>query len=101
MRDAKPYWNKPNRDAGDPVYLEHFLLFEAQYESGKWESFCVDYKPDGCHEGGKYTEFYWNGDLQGSFPFCVGTQQFYKEQLNHFVEFWLDEYDWGYSEKSG
>lgn len=91
MRDAKPYWNKPNRAAGDPVYLEHFPLAETAHESGKWEMFCVDYKPDIHHTGGKFTEYYWNGDFQESFPFEIMTKAGYKEQLDQFIEFWTDE----------
>lgn len=91
MRDGKPYWNKPNRDAGAPIYLEHFPLAECNHATGKWESFCVDYKPDIHHEGGRFVEFYWDGDFQESFPFSVGTKDFYKEQLEQFIEFWTDE----------
>lgn len=99
MRDAKPYWNKPNREAGDPVYLEHFPLAEVKHDSGKWEMFCVDYKPDVHHTGGKFTEFYWNGDLQETFEWVPVTNP--REMLEQFVEHWLEtEYDWGNAEKS-
>lgn len=89
-RDGKPYWNKPNRDAGDPIYVEHWLLAEHDSkETGKWEMFCVDYKRDIHHEGGKYLEFYWEGDFQETFPFEPVTN--YKDQLLQFIDFWMDE----------
>lgn len=96
MRDGKPYWtgektNRARRDEGAPHYLEHFLLAETNHASGKWEMYCVDYKPDQLHEGGKFVEFYWDGDFQETFPFSIGTREFYKEQLDQFIEFWTDE----------
>lgn len=96
MRDGKPYWTNENtnraRASGAPQYVEHWLLAErGSEETGKWEMFCVDYKPDADHEGGKFVEFYWEGDFQETFPFQIGTKDFYKEQLDQFIEFWMGE----------
>lgn len=85
MRDRKPYWKD------HPAYHEHFHLFTLAHESGTWEMFCVDYMPGLDYAGGKHTEFYWNGDFQESFPFTISTQAGYREQLEQFIDFWLDE----------
>jgi len=88
MRDAKPYWKN------HPVYLEHFPLATLNHESGKWEMFCVDYKPSLNYTGGKYFEFYWNGDHQNDLDWTPVSNP--QEMLAQFIENWLEtEYDWG------
>jgi len=90
-RDAKPYWIRGRTsDGGAARYIEHWLLAEHDSEeTGKWEMFCVDYKPDIHHEGGKWLEFYWEGDFQETIPYVPVTNA--KFQLMQFIEFWMDE----------
>ena len=84
MRDRLPYWKD------HPVYMEHFPLATLNHESGKWEMFCVDYKPGHIdYHGGKFVEFYWCGDHQESFDWDPVTNP--KQMLEQFVDFWLDE----------
>lgn len=88
MRDAKPYWTK------HPAYLEHWPFATCAHESGNWEAFVVDYKRTLDYSGGKFIEFYWNGDHQESISYSPMSNP--SECLGQFIEMWLEtEYDWG------
>jgi hypothetical protein len=72
-----------------PVYISHELLAEKKHGSGDWEMFVVDYKPGHqLYHGGKFVEFYWNGDYQESFDFENNSD--HRKQLEMFIDFWLD-----------
>ena len=84
MTDRKPYWKD------HPAYVAHEPLAALDHESGRWEAFCVNYRTGHqLYEGGTFLEFYWNGDHQESFPYTAVSNP--KEQLEQFIDFWLDE----------
>lgn len=83
LTNREPYWKK------HVAYLDHALLAERDHSSGKWEMFVVSYSESQNYDGGRYLEFYWEGDFQESFPFRPVVN--YKEQLDQFIDFWLDE----------
>lgn len=88
MRTIYAVENKYWKD--HPVFQQANLIASKKHESGDWECFEVVYKEGNInYHGGAFTEYYWNGDFQESFPASRVTNP--DEQLDQFIEFWLDE----------
>lgn len=83
MGTENKYWKD------HPAFIKADLIASKKHESGNWEAYMALYKPTLDFHGGAYLEFYWNGDNQESFPFTQVTNP--SEQLDQFIEFWLDE----------
>lgn len=83
-----PYWTD------HPAYQEHWPFATMAHESGSWEAFVVDYKRTDDYSGGKFIEFYWDGDHQESVSYSPIVNP--AQCLAQFVDYWLmDPYDCG------